>query len=136
MLGRFWLAHHDLFSGIVRFDRGLMVLNLLYLAWVVLVPFATGVFGEFSGDPEGIAVYAVTLAVLSVLEDLNGLYAARAGLMAPEAEARERAAGPWARLLVPAVFLGAIPVAYISPDYAPLVWLLLLPAGRWLEQRR
>ena len=42
VLGRYWLAHHQFFSGLVRVDRGLIGLNLVYLAFVAFAPFPWG----------------------------------------------------------------------------------------------
>ena len=134
VLARFWLAHHTFFSEVRRFDRGLMLLNLLLLGLVVLVPFATGVFGAFEGDVGGIAVYAVLLAALAASEDLLAIYAVRAGLTTPEAAAREEAVGMW-RFAVPALFLVAIPLAAVIGAWAPLVWLLMIPVGVALQRR-
>lgn len=135
VLGRFWLAHHALFSEIERFDRGLMALNLFYLAWVALVPFASGVLGEFSGNADAIAVYAIILAALSITEDLLDVYAVRAGLTTEAGAARQRSAGLAFRFVVPAIFLAAIPLALVSPDNAPLIWLAIFPASVWLGRR-
>ena len=129
VLGRFWMAHHAFFSEVKRFDRGLMRLNLVFLGWVTLVPFATGVFGEFSGEPAGIAVYAVVLAALGITEDLLAVYASHKGLTSPEFATRERTTEVL-RFLVPVIFLAAIPVAVVAPGLAPLVWLLIIPVGR------
>src|SRR5688572_28678535 len=41
VVGKFWLSHHRFYGSLERFDNTLMGLNLLYLAWVVLVPFTS-----------------------------------------------------------------------------------------------
>ena len=124
VLGRFWVLHHNFFSGVERFDRRLMTINLVYLAWVTVTPFATGVFGELTDEPEAIAIYAGAIAALSATGALMRIYALRAGLMYEEAAKREPYGlwSPW-RFAIPLVFLTSIPVAYLSPNLAPLVWL-------------
>ena len=124
VLGRFWVLHHNFFSDVERFDHRLMAINLVYLAWVTVTPFATGVFGDLTDEPEAIAIYAGAIAALSATGALMRIYALRAGLMYEDA-ARREPYGPWSpwRFAIPIVFLASIPVAYISPDLAPLVWL-------------
>ena len=124
VLGRFWVLHHTFFSGVEGFDRRLMTINLFYLAWVTVTPFATGVFGELSDEPEAIAIYAGTIAALSATGALMRIYSLRAGLMYEDAAKREPYGlwSPW-RFAIPLVFLASIPVAYLSPDLASLVWL-------------
>jgi uncharacterized membrane protein len=136
VLGRFWLAHHSFFAEVERFSHGLMVLNLFYLAWVALVPFASGVLGDFSGTTAAVAVYAIILAALSLSEELLGTYSARAGLMTKAGASRQQSGGLIHRFLIPATFLLAIPVALFTPDNAAFVWLLVFPVSMYLNRRR
>lgn len=135
VLGRFWIAHHSFFAEVQRFNHGLMVLNLFYLAWVALVPFASGVLGEFSSTA-AVAVYGITLAALSLSEELLGTYSARAGLMTKAGASRQQSGGLIHRFLIPATFLLAIPVALFTPDKATLIWLLVFPFSMYLNRRR
>ena len=41
VIGRYWLAHHAYISGLARIDRGLIALNLVYLAFIAFLPFPT-----------------------------------------------------------------------------------------------
>ncbi len=50
VIGKFWLSHHRFYGSLDRFDNTLMGLNLLYLAWVVLVPFTSEMLGRFAED--------------------------------------------------------------------------------------
>ena len=49
MIGRFWLVHHRFFGEVTAFDGRLIGLNMLYLAWIVLIPFSSEVLGEYGG---------------------------------------------------------------------------------------
>src|SRR3954447_15525455 len=46
VIGRFWIIHHRVFAVVRRLDGGLLTLNLLFLAFVVLIPFTTEVLGD------------------------------------------------------------------------------------------
>src|ERR671918_1019031 len=52
VLGKLWLAHHRFFSSVERFDSVLMGLNILYLAWIALVPVTSELLGDY-GDTCG-----------------------------------------------------------------------------------
>ena len=47
MIARFWIVHHSFFSEVGAFDTRLIGLNMLYLGFVVLIPFSSQVLGEY-----------------------------------------------------------------------------------------
>jgi uncharacterized membrane protein len=136
LLARYWLAHHDFMSRLSALDSRLITLNLVYLAFVALLPFPTALIGEFESNPISGVVFAATLSVISLLETLMLGHAHRAGLMreqiTPE-ESRYELIGS----LQPAVmFLVTIPLAFISPTLMLLSWLVLGPVAGWAIGRR
>lgn len=50
LVGRFWVVHHSLFERLRAFDATLMALNLLFLAAIALIPFATDLLDEYSQE--------------------------------------------------------------------------------------
>src|SRR5918994_605014 len=84
VLGKLWLAHHRFFATVERFDGVLMGLNLLYLAWIVLVPFTSEVLGDYGDNSTGVILYAISLAAVSVTFQVEIEYAYRNGLMRPQ----------------------------------------------------
>ncbi|HET7589852.1 MAG TPA: TMEM175 family protein [Solirubrobacterales bacterium] len=123
VIGRFWFIHHRFFSDVVGFDGRLLFLNILYLAWIVLIPFTSEVLGDHGGDRDAVILYAVNLAGVAVLGWVMAFDSHRAGLAritpAEEREFRIRA------FFVALVFLVSVPLAFASPGLAPLFWLLL-----------
>src|ERR1700712_704822 len=49
VIGRFWLVHHRFFGDVKAFDSRLIGLNMLYLGWIVLIPFSSQVLGAYGG---------------------------------------------------------------------------------------
>src|SRR5262249_272326 len=47
VIGRYWVAHHTYISALARIDRGLISLNLVYLAFIAFLPFPTALLGEY-----------------------------------------------------------------------------------------
>lgn len=137
VIGRFWVIHHRFFGEVTGFDGRLISLNLFYLAWIVLIPFSSQVLGDHAGDEPAVVLYAINLAGVVLSGALMFADAQRAGLTrtAPEEarEARRQA------LIIAAVFLASIPVAFIEPHLAPYCWLVLFigpTAGRLARRRR
>jgi uncharacterized membrane protein len=135
VLGKLWLAHHRFFAVLERFDGTLMGLNLLYLAFIAIVPFTSEVLGEHGEESAAVIVYAASMFGVSLAFSAQIVHASRAGLVRPELRAIERRfAGP-ASFLVAAVFLASIPVALLSPLAATLMWLLIFVTGDRVTDR-
>jgi uncharacterized membrane protein len=64
VIGFYWAAHHRFMSWLEAVDRGFVLLTVVYLAFVALLPFPTGVLGEFGENP--IAVVAFALPWLAI----------------------------------------------------------------------
>jgi uncharacterized membrane protein len=128
VIARFWLVHHSFFSEVRAFDSRLIVLNMLYLAWIVLIPFSSQVLGEHGGTVAAVAVYAVNLAAVVLIGQWMKGDARRAGLASPDEETgREDLI---TSLFIASVFLLSIVVALFNPSLAPYMWLLLFFEGR------
>jgi uncharacterized membrane protein len=130
VLGFMWLRHHSFFRELRGIDRPLALLNLLYLGFVALIPFPTGLISERGDESAAVIVYALTIAASSAVAAQMHVVAERNGLTDPE---------PWSpleRFAVPLVFLASVPVALIDPTAGTLCWLALIPVGRWLDRPR
>jgi uncharacterized membrane protein len=123
VIGRFWLIHHRFFGEVIRFDGRLIVLNLFYLAWIVLLPFSSQVLGDHGGAEAAVILYAINLIGVILSGLLMFVDARRAGLTRTSPE--DARAGTRSALIVAAVFAISIPIAVISPHLAPYCWLAL-----------
>jgi TMEM175 potassium channel family protein len=139
VLGKLWLAHHRFFASVERFDPVLMGLNLLYLAWIVLVPFTSEVLGDYGDDSTSVILYAAIMAAVSITFQIQILYADRKDMIRPELREYVRQFSGAANFAIGAVFLLSIPVALVSPLAATVMWLLVFVAGgraaRWARAR-
>jgi len=127
VVGRFWLVHHRFFGEVVRFDSGLIALNLFYLAWIVLMPFSSQVLGDNGGAEAAVVLYAVNLVGVVLSGVLMFAYAHRSGLTRTSPE--EVRANRRRALTIAAFFLISIPIAFVNPHLAPYCWLALFVSG-------
>ncbi len=128
VIGRFWVVHHSFFSDVTAFDGRLIALNMLYLGWIVLIPFSSQVLGDYGGQLPAVVVYSANLAGVVLIGQWMAWDARRAGLTKIDAEtARE---GLIRSLFIAAVFLFSIVVALFDAGIAPFFWLLLFVEGR------
>jgi TMEM175 potassium channel family protein len=130
VIGRFWVVHHRFFGEVKAFDGRLIGLNLVYLGWIVLIPFSSEVLGEYASETAAVVLYSANLAGVVLIGMLMMADAHRAGLISTDVtehrESRIRS------LYIAFVFLLSIPVAFVAPGVAPLLWLALFldPSAR------
>ena len=80
IIGIIWINHHAVFSALDRADRGLLMINLLLLAWVALIPWPTSLIATYmreGGSDEQVAalVYAGTMAGMGISFSALWVYA-------------------------------------------------------------
>jgi uncharacterized membrane protein len=131
VIGRYWLVHHRFFSQVTAFDSRLIALNMLYLGWIVLIPFSSEVLGEHGGQSAAVILYAVNLTGVVLIGMLMSADARRAGLTSIDLAAHGEQR--WRSLYIAGVFLLSMPVAFVAPNIAPYMWLALFfdPAARY-----
>jgi uncharacterized membrane protein len=133
VIGRFWVVHHGFFGKVKAFDARLIALNILYLGWVVLIPFSSEVIGEYASTTAGVALYAGNLIGVVLIGQMMSADARRAGLTTiGERENLEN----WFRVgYIATVFLFSIVVSLFS-EAAPYCWFLLFfdPASRLTDR--
>jgi uncharacterized membrane protein len=123
VIGRFWVVHHRFFGEVRAFDGRLLSLNLLYLASIVLIPFSSQVLGENGSGTAGVVVYAVNLSATVLIGLWMAADAHHAGLTSADPTTQRES---WIRSsYIAAVFLCSIPVAFLVPTVAQLMWLVL-----------
>jgi uncharacterized membrane protein len=52
-----WVSHHELIHDLDHVDTKLLWLNNLYLMWIALLPFPTGLLGNHPRQPVAVALY-------------------------------------------------------------------------------
>ncbi|MFT3866206.1 MAG: TMEM175 family protein [Solirubrobacterales bacterium] len=128
VIGRFWVVHHGFFSEVKAFDGRLMALNMLYLGWIVLIPFSSQVLGDYGGQLPAVILYSANLTGVVMIGQWMRWDARHAGLAtADAASAREDL---YSSIFICAVFLLSIVVALFDAHIAPYIWLLLFFEGR------
>jgi uncharacterized membrane protein len=129
VIGGFWIAHHNRFRVISRYDGRLMQLNLLLLMVIAFVPFPTAVLSE-SGNRTSTLFYALTMIVAGILSTLMWWYALRGNRLVPADLSRAQRRNILLKSLsVPAIFLLSIGIAFIDEDSAKYSWLLIALIG-------
>ena len=143
IIGLYWFIHHRMFGYVVDYNGKLIWLNLLFLFSIVLMPFSTAVYSEYS-TPEHIrlilpyAIYVFNICLTGILNYFMWRYIGnlRHGL------AEHLPAGNFLRnakirsLLLPGMFLLSLLVAVIINPFVGRYVLFLTPIAMLLVKNK
>jgi uncharacterized membrane protein len=136
VVGVYWSAHHRYFREIKRYDGSLIALNLVFLLFIALMPFAAHVLGEYGNEALGIAIYGVAVAGTGLSLGAIWWYASvRHRLVESTLDSRFIRNRRWAGLVVPLIFLASVPVAWLNPIVSQALWIVAAIVSRLLERR-
>jgi len=124
-VGTYWVAHHRVFHHVTGYDRRLLFMNLLFLMWIVLLPFSSSLLGEHGDHRIVVIIYAGHIALAGLTLQWVWWYASRDehlmdASLVEEQERRYNELG----LSVPLVFLISIGVSFINVTAAELFWFM------------
>lgn len=77
IVGHYWSVHHRIFGYIQKYNATLLWLNLAFLCTVVLLPFSSGLIGEYSSDIHlhvPYVVYVVNVCLVGLMNCILWLY--------------------------------------------------------------
>ena len=128
----FWFRHHALFDRVHTHDVRFVALNMVFLAFIAVLPFPSELLGKYGQEKISVVIYAINVLVLSSLLISLYLYSERKGLVDAPVEGsiyRVRA------LSVLLVFGASIPIALIfGARAAEYTWLGMFIVPRLLSR--
>jgi uncharacterized membrane protein len=136
LIAMYWSQHSLLFAALRRMDRGLAVLNLLFLLPLTLLPFVTQLMGARRNDWRVVLVFAVTnLFAVFFFERLWKHVSARPEIHKdPHTQALAR------RLMWRARFFGAVLISGVLLSLlnvrAGILLILLIPTVYFINSIR
>ncbi|MGE5208275.1 MAG: TMEM175 family protein [Alphaproteobacteria bacterium] len=141
-LGIYWNNHHHLFQATEEINGGILWANLHLLFWLSLFPFTTAWMGENHLAPIPTAIYGFVLLMAAI-----AYYVLQCAIIAKqgrESLLAHAVGSDWKGKLSPALYLAAIPLAFVSSwiasglyIFVALLWLIPDPRiERELEKRQ
>ncbi len=140
VVGIYWISHHRYFGYITRYDSRLILLNFLFLFFIVCMPFLASLLGQYVFVPVALICYTVAIAALGLSMALIWWYASyRHRLIDPQLSPDMIRTINIRLFVAPVMFLVAVPFAYVSSAAVIVVWWLspiaVLMATRWWPAR-
>jgi uncharacterized membrane protein len=119
LVGRYWVIHHGLFERLRAFDGTLMVLNLAFLACIVLMPFGTQLVDRYGDEPVASAVFGALLG----LAGLANWAMVRHVVHRKLAHEERRDLTETVSLVLTVIFFLSAAAAFLSTPLAYAMWL-------------
>lgn len=126
LLSIFWKIHHRTFKQIDHMDGVLLWINVAWLLFIIMVPFSstlTGDYGQFAISHE---FFNVNMLGIAVLLYINWAYAAHKKFIHDKYKEQIKYTKKINTLFVIVVLI-AIALSHFVPQYAEIVYLILLP---------
>jgi uncharacterized membrane protein len=71
IVGQYWVVHHRIFGYVKKYTNKLLWLNLLFLFSVVILPFSSGLLGEYSSELDMKIPYLVYVLGIFLVSTMN-----------------------------------------------------------------
>jgi uncharacterized membrane protein len=135
LIGLYWVIHHRMFGFVTSYDAKLLRLNLLFLFFIVLMPFSNGFYSEYAGNlvRDNLKV-PLTFYVLNFCGVGYVNYFMWRHISNPKRKLTEPPIDPLTlrlaklrALVVPSIFLLMLPVAYFSRVLIAVYMPMLIP---------
>ncbi len=135
IIGGYWLAHHRIFHHVRAYDRRLLLINLLFLMWIVLLPFSSSLIGEYENLQLPVIVYAVHNILAGLTLSWLWRHALKDGrLVKTDLDPQAVRYNNLRALFLPTVFVVSIGISFISVEIARVSWLLAFLAGPVIQR--
>lgn len=110
IVGYYWSVHHRIFGYVNNYTSRLIWLNLLFLFSVVLLPFSSGLLGEYSSELElhiPYGIYVMNIVLTAIMNVVLWLYISNPSkkLLTHEISPERIRLGLYFTFIVPSMFL-------------------------------
>ncbi|WP_300663941.1 TMEM175 family protein [Fluviicola sp.] len=127
-IANFWRTHHSFFSYIDKMDERLLSNNIIWLFFIVLLPFSTTLVSGYFFDTTAIFVYSLNLFLIAVFQNNIWDYSCSSNLINTKAVSEETASR--LRLFCNLDMLNAlvaIGLSFVNPVLAFILLFTKLP---------
>jgi len=127
LLAVFWKIHHKIFKRIKYMNGTLLWINVIWLLFIVLVPFSASLTGDYGNLYTSHLIFNLNMLGISTLLFLNWHYANKTNLI-HEKVGKKYIDVTWrvnAGYII--VVLAAMVLTFIIPQFSSIVYLITIP---------
>lgn len=132
-IGLYWFLHHKLFGYVINYTNKLIWLNILFLFSIVLIPFSTSVYSEFSTDEHirlvgPYMIYTLNICLAGIMHYLllRYVYNRKNNVATHLPDTYTQVSSLRRAIMIPIVFLISLGLTFIFPEYGRM-FLFTIP---------
>ena len=125
VIAQFWLTHHRVFRVVTGHSEGLAWWNFAFLFTITLIPFTSGLLGQYAKNPLAVDIFAANILLANLSSLATARFIKRKGLVSTAYNQEQARAGRIRALSVTAIMVASMAVAWQSPDAAKYLWVLI-----------
>ncbi len=135
VIASWWRGHNRVFAHIKRCNSTLISLNFYFLLCITIIPFLTNLIIQYGNFELATILFAAMQVVTGAMLIIIWVYATRNHrLIDPQLGARVIRFNYHRELVVIAIFLISIPIAFFSTTLAQISWIALAPLVSLLQR--
>lgn len=127
LLAVFWNLHHRAFHYINKADNGLLWLNIIWLLFIVMVPFSQTLIGEYGDFAISHLVYNLNMMGIALFIALSWYYAVNRNLIDENIDKTQLSKMGRGYLAFIFIALLAVTLTFIIPGWTSLTYILIIP---------
>jgi TMEM175 potassium channel family protein len=129
VVGSYWISYHRIFEHIRHADITLVWLNLLFLLFISLTAYFTGLLTSYATHEIVVITFAGIMAATGFMLCIIWWYATHNSLVDKDISPPLVRYFLLRSLASPVIFLMSIGISFINIQLAQLFWALILPVG-------
>jgi len=130
IIGHYWIVHHRIFGYVKKSPNALLWINLAFLLTVVLLPFSSGLFGEYGSNIHMYVPYLIYVLNMCLTGFVNywlWLYVSnpKREILTHKISKQRIRLGAVKSLVIPVVFIFSLLVSLFSPLVSRFIPILI-----------
>jgi uncharacterized membrane protein len=130
IVGYYWSVHHRIFGYVEKYTSRLVWLNLLFLFSVVLLPFTSGLLGEYASETHLLvpySFYVINICLTSLMNAVLWFYVSnpKHDLLTHQISKERILLGFYFTLVVPILFIISLLIVNFNPTFGRLIPLTI-----------
>ena len=130
IVGYYWSVHHRIFGYVDKYTSKLIWINLMFLFSVVLLPFTSGLLGEYATETQlhlPYGIYVANICLTAIMNAILWFYVSnpKHDLLTHKISSERILLGFYFTLVVPILFVISFVVSLFQPTIGRLIPILI-----------
>jgi uncharacterized membrane protein len=127
LLAIFWNIHHRVFKHIKYVNGVILWINIIFLLFIVLVPFSSSLVGDYGNYPISHIIFNLNLLGIALFLYLNWFFAEKSDFIHENVDSSHIIMIKKVNALFIIIALCALTLSFVLPHWSEWMYILILP---------